>query len=123
MSAECNKHGVDLHGDTFSGLTCPVCEAEIERDSLIPAGDKLQSAASRMAEWIRTQAYDLIQVPYEVHQAAIEADSAVNQWTDARLDIRKVLCNCGAEMESEGEDGPSGVEVFRCPECRWVCEV
>lgn len=28
MSAECDKHGVDLHGDTFSGLVCPVCEAE-----------------------------------------------------------------------------------------------
>lgn len=35
MSAECERHGVDLHGDTFSGLVCPVCEAEQERDALV----------------------------------------------------------------------------------------
>lgn len=42
MSAECSVHGVDLHGDTFSGLICPVCKSEeaiarleAERDYLL----------------------------------------------------------------------------------------
>lgn len=35
MSAECGKHGVDLHGDTFNGLACPVCEVEADRDRLL----------------------------------------------------------------------------------------
>lgn len=34
MGAECDEHGVDLHGDTFSGLTCPVCDARDEADRL-----------------------------------------------------------------------------------------
>lgn len=34
MGAECDEHGVDLHGDTFSGLVCPVCEARAEADRL-----------------------------------------------------------------------------------------
>lgn len=35
MSAGCGKHGVDLHGDTFNGLACPVCEVEADRDRLL----------------------------------------------------------------------------------------
>jgi hypothetical protein len=54
-------------------------EARRERDGLIDPGDKLQSAASRLAEWVRGQ-----DAPYEVAMAAIEARSAVEQWTGAR---------------------------------------
>jgi hypothetical protein len=54
-------------------------EARRERDGLIDPGDKLQSAASRLAEWVRGQ-----DAPYEVAMAAIEARSAVEQWTVAR---------------------------------------
>lgn len=43
-------------------------------------GDKLQSAASRLAEWVSAQG----DVPYEVRMAAIEARGAVRQWTLAR---------------------------------------
>jgi hypothetical protein len=47
---------------------------------LRPAGDLLQSSASRMAEWVKAQS----DVPYEVHMAACEAAGAVEDWTTAR---------------------------------------
>ena len=50
--------------------------------ALTDPGDTLQSAASRMAEWIR--ALDPNTVPYEVSMAALEARSAVDEWTEAR---------------------------------------
>lgn len=54
---------------------------ENNESEIIRAGDRLQSEASRMAEWI-------LQVglaPYEVHMAALEARSAVERWTNARI--------------------------------------
>lgn len=55
---------------------------ELER--LIRPGDTLQSAASRLAEWVREN-----DPPYEVRMAAIEAQRAVEEWTDARTDQLK----------------------------------
>lgn len=49
-------------------------------DPLVYYGDQLQSAASRLAEWVRAQE----DVPYEVLMAALEAGSAVRRWTEAR---------------------------------------
>lgn len=46
-------------------------------------GDGMQSAASRMAEWIRRVHND--DAPYEVHLAALEAEDYIAQWTDARI--------------------------------------
>lgn len=48
-------------------------------------GDALQSAASRMAEWIRNLPDGSVRIPYEVHMAAIEAEDYVDQWTAARV--------------------------------------
>jgi hypothetical protein len=48
-------------------------------DPLIRPGDLLQSSASRLAEWVRQQ-----DAPYEVHMAALEAETASQEWTDAR---------------------------------------
>lgn len=44
-------------------------------------GDQMQSAASRMAEYVRAQRGN---VPYEVLMAALEAESAVKDWTSLR---------------------------------------
>lgn len=57
----------------------------------LQAGDALQSAASRMAEYILSAedgdwlTHDA-PVPYEVTMAALEAQSAVEAWTEARTD-------------------------------------
>lgn len=56
---------------------CPVCF----NPDLTAAGDTLQSAASRMAEWINKQGTE---VPYEVLMATFEARTAIDKWTDAR---------------------------------------
>ena len=49
-------------------------------------GDGLQSAASRMAEWIAAFTDTRIMaMPYEVRMAALEARDYVEQWTDARV--------------------------------------
>lgn len=47
---------------------------------LLTPGDTLQSAASRLVEWVLQQEG----VPYETHMAALEARGAVAQWTEAR---------------------------------------
>lgn len=49
MSAECHKHGVDLHGDTFTGLVCPVCELEAQRDEALAQRDSLREGLERIA--------------------------------------------------------------------------
>lgn len=51
--------------------------------SAIQIGDTMQSAASRLAEWVREQV-DHHTVPYEVHMAALEAATAVEEWTELR---------------------------------------
>lgn len=43
-------------------------------------GDTLQSEASRVVEW----ALGVNVLPYEVHQAALGVESAVEQWTEFR---------------------------------------
>jgi hypothetical protein len=48
---------------------------------LCAAGDTLQSAASRLSEFVQKQQ----DVPYEVTMAAIEARDAARDWTDARV--------------------------------------
>lgn len=47
---------------------------------LIAAGDQLQSAASRLAEWVIECG-----APYEVYMAALEAQTAISAWTEARV--------------------------------------
>lgn len=54
-----------------------------EQDDLRSIGDRLQSAASRMAEWIVDDSAQK-NPPYEVVVAALEAEKAVAEWTDAR---------------------------------------
>lgn len=66
--------------------------APVEPPKLSPAeimrgiGDTLQSEASRVAEWVLLQGA----VPYEVHQAALGAESAIEQWTEFRRTERDV---------------------------------
>lgn len=62
------------------------CHAAIkaERDALRVAGDAMQSAASRMAEYINSRRSP--SDPYEVVMAALEADGATQAWTEARRD-------------------------------------
>lgn len=48
---------------------------------LVGPGDLLQSSASRLAEWVLS---DSAEPPYEVQMAALEAQAAVNEWTEAR---------------------------------------
>jgi hypothetical protein len=54
-------------------------KAEIRQ--LRAAGDQMQSAMSRVAEWLKT--HDTV-MPYEVRMAVLEGESAVNDWTEAR---------------------------------------
>lgn len=56
---------------------CPIC---FHRD-LTAVGDRMQSAASRMAEWINKQG---AHVPYEVLMATLEARTEIDKWTDIR---------------------------------------
>lgn len=58
---------------------CPIC---FHRD-LSAVGDRMQSAASRLAEWVRDRPYG-VQVPYEVEMAAIEARGEVEKWSEIR---------------------------------------
>jgi hypothetical protein len=51
-------------------------------------GDRLQSEASRLAEFVRRQ--DQARVPYETQMAAIEVETAVEEWTQLRR--RWVVC-------------------------------
>lgn len=61
---------------------------EHNEPDIVRAGDALQSEASRMAEWILQCVHDphtAGTVPYEVHMAALGAQSAVERWTKARI--------------------------------------
>lgn len=42
-------------------------------------GDAMQSALSRLSEWVKKN-----NAPYEVFMACVEGDSAVNDWTETR---------------------------------------
>ena len=55
---------------------CPICF----HTDLSAVGDRMQSAASRLAEWVRDQPG----VPYEVFMAQIEARDEVAKWTEIR---------------------------------------
>jgi hypothetical protein len=52
-----------------------------ERDDLRAVGDRLQSEASRLAEWAESTGG----MPYEVHQSFIAIRSAVKDWTRHRV--------------------------------------
>ena len=58
-------------------------KALLRQSKLTKAGDQLQSAAARMAEWITSNDRGVV-APYEVHMAALEAQDAVGEWTIAR---------------------------------------
>lgn len=59
-------------------------EREQNVEPLLQSGDQLQSAASRMAEFLRGQE---INMPYEVSMATLEAERAVGNWTKARKNV------------------------------------
>jgi hypothetical protein len=55
---------------------CPICFY----NDLSAVGDRMQSAASRLAEWVLEQ----YEKPYEVMMAAIETRAEVEKWTEIR---------------------------------------
>lgn len=57
-------------------------QTEGELADLRAVGDQLQSAASRLAEYVSSLDYD--EVPYEVSMAVSEARRAVADWTALR---------------------------------------
>lgn len=64
-----------------------IAHLEVERNALRAAGDELQSAYSRLAEWVRN--FDRSELdedgpPYEVLMDAVGADRLVAAWTEAR---------------------------------------
>lgn len=80
----------------------------VELPDLTTAGDTLQSAASRLAEYVLKLTRDdqngqSVDVPYEVHLAALEAQTAVVHWTNARLDSGSSWVS-PAELQAEYED-------------------
>lgn len=52
-------------------------------EDLLRPGDLMQSALSRLAEWVKSQ-----DAPYEVHMAALEASDGIAGWTDVRRRVR-----------------------------------
>lgn len=54
----------------------PVCNGPASAQVI---GDTMQSAASRLAEWVNTA-----DAPYEVRMAALEAETSVADWTELR---------------------------------------
>lgn len=63
-------------------MGCAILTAKVRRlRRLEGPGDTLQSAASRMAQYVRDRSGV---VPYEVFMAALEAETAEDEWTDAR---------------------------------------
>jgi hypothetical protein len=84
-------------GDSMNAVVAQGCEGApelhvpaAERDSLAASnealrgcGDTLQSSASRLGEFVRD--FQQGNVPsYEIRMAALEAESAVNEWTALR---------------------------------------
>lgn len=60
--------------------------SKAREEAMIRSGDAMQSAASRLSEYIQDQWGDASgsNIPYEVRMAALEAESAINDWTEAR---------------------------------------
>lgn len=58
---------------------CPVCYHR----PLSAIGDRLQSEASRLAEWVATVSHE-VQVPHEVQMAVGAVRAAVDDWSDVR---------------------------------------
>lgn len=64
--------------------------APVEPPKLSPAeamrgiGDTLQSEASRLVEWALNINLREDGMPYEVHQAALGVESAIERWTEFR---------------------------------------
>lgn len=75
--------------DTAVTVLAEAADELDKRHALLKAGDKLQSEASRMAEFLREvdrgrNSLHQGSVPYEVQMSALEAQSAVDKWTKAR---------------------------------------
>lgn len=58
--------------------------ADPHRERLTQPGDTMQSAASRVLEWLGTQTVPEGGTPYEVSMAMVELRDAINDWTEAR---------------------------------------
>lgn len=99
-----SNRSADPSGRVHNGVTLPDSQkperhldAQVEPAGSFPVsqetaelryiGDGMQSAASRMAEWIRNVGSKVHgrELPYEVYMAALEAEDYVAQWTDARI--------------------------------------
>lgn len=75
-------------------------------DPLIKPGDQLQSAASRMAAWILDPYTELGEgVPYEVEMAALEAQSAVDEWTEVRRNEATSKATGAPSASNHGAEG------------------
>jgi ATP-dependent Clp protease ATP-binding subunit ClpC len=61
------------------GKRAPKPDPAVVALDLMRIGDKLQSEASRVAEYLKGE-----KLPYEVAQAVFEIDAAVKEWTDTR---------------------------------------
>lgn len=61
-----------------------------ERDELRAIGDRMQSEASRLAEFVRREypSHRWDSLPYEVGMALLEVESAVKDWTEERRRAR-----------------------------------
>jgi hypothetical protein len=85
----CDTCGTEYISDVgFCGQRQPSCDGTVwltSRKTLTQIGDELQSAASRLAEWVGQNFGD---VPYEVGMASLEARSAVEEWTELRSSAR-----------------------------------
>lgn len=66
--------------------TCDLMSIELA--DLRAAGDQLQSAMSRVGEWINGPDDQWEFMPYEVQMAVHEGLSAVEKWTEARKHSR-----------------------------------
>lgn len=78
----------DVHGPVSAALYLSSALPNDPGEALTQTGDTLQSSASRLAEFVlaldgRHGRRDS-PVPYEVYMAALEAESAVRHWTEAR---------------------------------------
>lgn len=83
LGFEATAIGRELN-DYLLSMTKRAETAEARVEELTKPGDALQSAASRMAEFVlKVAAYRYV-LPYEVHMAALEAQSAGDEWTAAR---------------------------------------
>lgn len=73
MSAECEKHGVDLHGNTTTGLICPLCERDHHIDDLIHKVDRMRRDGPEQVAKLVSQATEIRDLRDELEYRASRA--------------------------------------------------